>query len=510
MEEIKTGVFKVLENIPIYVIGDIHGDYQCLVHCLVDLCNVCSIGSIESDIKFDESKREILEWEKNNNSVVIFCGDLIHRKRFPDSVLDDECSDIFIIKTLLRLKKSAQENGGNIILISGNHEIMSIINPSDDSYTSKKNIEHNLKYFSQHNFVNNYISNSYAWIKLNDMMIAHGGLCSDYLKFLDQNNEFNLDNTKTNTKNKLPKIKLSGGDINSNTIGGNLNVIGGGLETLSKYTIMIGGNLYEFGDDIVEFVNDRYKSFFTDYSETKSKSDPIGFELFVFYNMDNKHAHNIFWCREWGYSGINCDQFDKVVEKIGCSKMIVAHCPQFLSEDKSKMINFECEYSDKPNEYTDTDDKNKTSNDIIQKFKIARVDLGMSRSFEYNKPDEFVKFLSYNHNRKMSVLKLSWDKSVSNYYFNYDCVVTKKISCLQYLLIKYGIKKKDWDDKGIKSDWLGFKYVDQLIETIDSNKNIQSNCTNLSNPNEVMLCLLYPTYINKPKLKSVDNFNDLF
>lgn len=78
---------------------------------------------------------------------------------------------------------------------------------------------------------------------------------------------------------------------------------------------MIGGNLYEFGDDIVEFVNDRYKSFFTDYSETKSKSDPIGFELFVFYNMDNKHAHNIFWCREWGYSGINCDQFDKVVEK---------------------------------------------------------------------------------------------------------------------------------------------------------------------------------------------------
>lgn len=64
----------------------------------------------------------------------------------------------------------------------------------------QKNIEHNLKYFSQHNFVNNYISNSYAWIKLNDMMIAHGGLCSDYLKFLDQNNEFNLDNTKTNTK----------------------------------------------------------------------------------------------------------------------------------------------------------------------------------------------------------------------------------------------------------------------------------------------------------------------
>ena len=506
MEEIKTGVFKILENIPIYVIGDIHGDYQCLVHCLVDLCNVCKISSVEPDVKFNESKREILEWENNNNSVVIFCGDLIHRKRFSDCVLDDECSDVFIIKTLIRLKKSAQQNGGNIILISGNHEIMSIIDPTDESYTSKKNLEHNIKYFSQQNFVNNYISNSYAWIKLNDIMIAHGGLCSDYLKFLDQNNELNFDND--NRKNKPDKIRISGGGNDLNIIGGNLNVIGGGLEILSKYNIMIGGNLYEYGDDIIEFVNDRYKSYFTDYSETKSKSDPIGFKLFVFYNIDNKHAHNIFWCREWGYSGINCDDFDKVVEKIGCSKMIVAHCPQFLSEDKSKMINFECEY---------TDNKSKTSNNNIPKFKIARVDLGMSRSFEYNKPDEFVKFLSYNHNRKMSVLKLSWDKSDSNYYFNYDCVETKKISCLQYLLIKYGIKKKDWNDKGINSDWLGFGYVDQLIETIDGNKNIISNCSNLSNPtnnktnnpNDVMLCLLYPTYINKPKLKSVDNFNDL-
>jgi len=500
MEEIKTGVFKISKNIPIYVIGDIHGDYQCLVHCLVDLCNVATISSVEQDIKFNESNREILDWENNNNSVVIFCGDLIHRKRFADCVLDDECSDVFIIKTLIRLKKSAQKNGGNIILISGNHEIMSITDPSDESYTSKKNIDQNTKYFSQHNFVNNYISNSYAWIKINDIMIAHGGLCSDYLNFLNKNNELNFGND--NAINSHNKIKISGG--------GNLNVIGGGLEILSKRNIMIGGNLYEFGDDIVEFVNDRYKIFFTDYSETKSKSDPIGFKLFIYYNNDNKHDHNIFWCREWGYSGINCEDFDKVIEKIGCNKMIVAHCPQFLSEDKSKMINFECEY---------TDNKSKTSNDNLQKFKIARVDLGMSRSFEYNKPDDFVKFLSYNHNRKMSVLKLSWDNSDSNYYFNYDCVETKKISCLQYLLIKYGIKKKDWDDKGINSDWLGFNYVDQLIETINNNKkNILSNCSNntnlnnlnnINNPNDVMLCLLYPAYINKPDLKSVDNFNNL-
>ena len=107
MEEIKTGVFKIRTNIPIYIIGDIHGDYQCLIHCLVDLCNVANIIEIKSD-KFDVPNREHLEWETGNNSVVIFCGDLIHRKRFQDTVLDDEHSDIYIIKTLFRLKIAAK------------------------------------------------------------------------------------------------------------------------------------------------------------------------------------------------------------------------------------------------------------------------------------------------------------------------------------------------------------------------------------------------------------------
>lgn len=478
MEEIKTGIFKITNNIPIHIIGDIHGDYQCLVHCLVDLCCIASIQSVQMDNKFSEPIRETLEWT-GTNSVVIFCGDLIHRKRFPDAILDDECSDIFIIKTLLRLKKSAISSGGDIIIISGNHEIMSIIDPSDTTYTSEKNIETNNKYFSQKTFVNEYISNSYAWIKLNDIMIAHGGLCSDYLKFLDNENEFKKKSTK----------------ISDNLTGGFNNIIGSGLEILSSHNVMIGGNLYEYGDDIIEFVNNKYKNFFTNYSSAKSKSDPIGFKLFVEYDFVNKHAHNIFWCREWGYSGINCDDFDKTVEKIGCNKMIIAHCPQFLSEDKSKMINFECEYND-----------NETN---ILKYKIARVDLGMSRSFEYNKPNDFVKFLSYNYNRKMAILKLGWDEKNSNYYFNYDCVKTEKISCLQYLLIKYGLTKTEWEQKGIYSNWLGFEYVDKLIDKIKKGVEDTNKCLDTTNPNDVMLCLLYPLNFNKPQLKSANEFNKL-
>lgn len=477
MDEVKTGVFKIKNNIPIFIIGDIHGDYQCLIHCMVDLCNVASIVSIKNDAKYNEPQREILEWN-GNNSIVIFCGDLIHRKRFMDSVLDDECSDIFIIKTLIKLKKSAKKFGGDIIIISGNHEIMNIIDPNDTTYISDKNLQQNKKYFSQTKFIDNYINNTYAWVKINDIMIAHGGLCSDYLNFLDEKNELNK-------KKNINSIK---------------NVLEGGLGILYEHNVMIGGNLYEFGDDVVEFINDTYRSFFINYSSTKSKSDSIGYKLFVKYDYANKHTHNLFWCREWGYSGINCDDFDKVIKKIGCDKMIVAHCPQFLSEDKSKMINFEC---------IDTKDKIKTN---ITKYKIARVDLGMSRSFEYNKSDEFIKFLSYNHNRKMSILKLSWDDHNNNYYFNYDSIITKKISCIQYLLIKYGITLQDWNNKNIHSNWLGFKYIDSLINVISNKKEFHEKYNesfDSDNPIDVMLCLLYPIYFNEQNLKSINQFNNL-
>ena len=184
--------------------------------------------------------------------------------------------------------------------------------------------------------------------------------------------------------------------------------------------------------------------------------------------------------------------------------MIIAHCPQFLSEDKSKMINFEC-----------VDNSNLNSNQT--KYKIARVDLGMSRSFEYNKPDEFAKFISYNYNRKMSILKLSWDKTNKNYYFNYDSVVTKKLSCIQYLLIKYGIEKSEWIQKGINTNWLGFEYTNDIIKNIKANKNILKKCNNHTNGREnenkiesSILCLMYPLYYNKPNLKSVNQFTEFY
>jgi hypothetical protein len=464
MKEIGTGIFKIEDNKDIYIIGDIHGDYQVLLHCLVDLCEVAKISGIERDIEFQTEQREVLEWKTGNDSIIVFCGDLIHRKRF-DIVLDDECSDIYIINTVLRLKESAKSNGGDILIVSGNHEIMSILDPDDMGYTSSRNEDKNKEYFKNTKFINKYINNSYAWLKINDILIAHGGLCSDYLRFLDGHSVF------------------SGRQIFTG---------GSGATTIKKIKnkkiFMIGGNKISFGDEIVQYINDLYREYFANglYKRSKvSERESIAYKLFVEYDMHNKSTHNMFWCRQWGYNEVNCDDLISILEKVGCGKMIVAHCPQFLSEPEQKMINFECIIEGKG---------------LSEQYRLARVDLGMSRSFEYNEEDKFMEYLQYNRNRKMSVLKLLYDNKNHNYYFNYSGVITKRLSCIQYLLLKYGKTKKEWLDKSIITDWLGFDVIEHLLGEINSERQSMTGNT------EVILNLLEPVIRKKEELKSINSY----
>lgn len=442
LTELYTGVFNII-NKPIYIIGDIHGDYQCLIHSLVDLSETCNITKLYTD-EFNTENREYIEWNKNNNSVLVLCGDMIHRKRF-DHILDDECSDIYILKTLLRLKKEAQKNNGDILIISGNHEIMNILNIDDDVYTSPLNYDCNKLYFSNEKFIKEYINNSYAWIKINDILIAHGGLCSDYLDYININNK--------NIK-EIKEIK-----------------------------------------EIVGFVNDKYRNFFISENykiNSTNNNDKVGYDLFVKYDIEHKKKHNMFWCREWGYSGINCKEFKNILLKINCKKMIISHCPQFLSPDVPKMINFEC-----------------IDNDV---FNIARIDLGMSRCFEYNKEDKFFYYLSNNYNRKMSLLKLLYDNN-NNIYFDNKSIITKKLSCLQYLLLKYGLTINKWKSFNIKSNWIGFNHLQELLDSIDKYKDDNyKNLCNSDNKNNIdtLLCLIAQIYSYKINLHSIVQFKNLY
>lgn len=496
MIEIKTGIFETTNSdTNIYLVGDIHGDYQCLVHCLVDLCDTCIISEVSDDDEFKTPNREWLSWKPGCNSTVIFCGDLIHRKRYENNVLDDECSDVFIIKLLLELKEEAIKNQGNILIIAGNHEILNITDSNNETYTSDKNKLSNRQYFTDTKFINKYIANSYAWIKINKILVAHGGLCSDYLTFLDELNIF---------KDKIYSDKKQRGG-----------------EPLDL----------DNGDGVVSFVNNKYREFFTNFKKSSMQKDSIGFNLFIKYDILNKKTLNVFWCREWGFSGVNCTFFKEKLSAVGCDKMIIAHCPQFISPDYPKMINFEC---------IDTE-----SNVQSESYNIARIDLGMSRCFDYNHEDNFLNYLSNNYNRKMSVLKLNINHQTNTITFNVESVITKKLSCIQYLLLKYGLTKEKWEENNISSNWLGFDYLRQIIgnanlkslenrlcscnknsdrETYCKEINVSTNIKSKSNINglgktkttfeelnsknaeETVLCLLYPIINCEIELDSIKQF----
>lgn len=492
--EVSNGIYEVSKDAgDIFVVGDLHGDYQVLIHILVDLCSCCEITKIYDDVENSYNNREFLSWLPDSKSVVVFCGDLIHRKRFNDHILDDECSDVYIIETILRLKEEAIKQGGNIILILGNHEIMNIIQPENEMYTSPKNIKRNRDFFTNTNNVTMLVNNSYAWVKLNDILISHGGLCSDYFLYIESystkfdknvkgkalisyvNDEFR--NFFSNG-NYLQFASRGGGGSCCNVEGiRDDRKIGGWISLLLQQTSLIGGS--------------------------------NGYDLFVKQDLSNKKSHNMFWCREWGYSGIDCEKFKDIVSKVECSKSIIAHCPQFLSPDKPKMINFECKLSKSCN-------KGIFNNGVNDSYGIARIDIGMSRCFEYNLENNFLYYLGTNYNRKISILKLLHNKCNRELYFNYSSIITMKISCIQYLLLKYGLSVKEWNSKKQNSNWNGFKYIDSIINDKTHCKNnaikleLQRYSAKYENNTNALYTLLYPIK-NKliQNLKSVAYFNEL-
>ena len=521
--EVSDGIYEIGKDGKgdIFVVGDLHGDYQVLIHILVDLCACCEITKIYDDVDNSYNNREFLSWIPGIKSVVVFCGDLIHRKRFNDHILDDECSDVYIIETILRLKKEAIKQGGDIILILGNHEIMNIIQPENVMYTSPKNIKRNNDFFTNTNNITMLVNNSYAWVKINDILISHGGLCSDYLLYIETysskfdksvkgealisyiNDEFRKFFSNGNYLQFVAQggrgtIKEGGiGFMDSFIGGGCCNQIGGILGHVRGNSNQIGGWL----SLLLIQSQSQLQSQSQSPSPLKLKGGNNGYDLFVKQDLSNKKSHNMFWCREWGYTGIDCKKFKEIVSKVGCSKSIIAHCPQFLSPDKPKMINFECKLG---------------NCGINESYGIARIDIGMSRCFEYNLENKFLYYLGTNYNRKISILKLLHNKSNGDLYFNYSSIVTMKISCIQYLLLKYGLSMKEWNSKKQNSNWNGFKYIDKIINNKKHCNNdaikseLQRYSTKYENNITILYTLLYPIK-NKliQNLKSVAYFNNL-
>jgi hypothetical protein len=117
----------------IIVLGDIHGDFDVLLECL-----------IKADVINSKT-----EWI-GGNTVVVQVGDQIDSCRFdgkndcsnpkniPKFYNQDLPNDIKILKFMTDLHKKAQEKGGAIYSLIGNHELMNVT--GDMNYVSYSNI----------------------------------------------------------------------------------------------------------------------------------------------------------------------------------------------------------------------------------------------------------------------------------------------------------------------------------------------------------------------------------
>jgi hypothetical protein len=95
------------------VIGDIHGNFQ----LLVDRLRAGRVLQEEKDDDEDDTNIYLFpRWKRGENAIVVQVGD----------ILDRGADELACLALLARLSHEAQQYGGTIIVLLGNHEIMNI------------------------------------------------------------------------------------------------------------------------------------------------------------------------------------------------------------------------------------------------------------------------------------------------------------------------------------------------------------------------------------------------
>jgi hypothetical protein len=117
-------------------IGDIHGDLEVAIKVL-ELANCIKKVSKDTEnsvtLKNNDDEEEHWKWIGGDTQVVQV-GDQVDRCRpigdhlcvLPDATVADEASDIKILKFYTAMNKEARKDGGRLISLLGNHEIMNV------------------------------------------------------------------------------------------------------------------------------------------------------------------------------------------------------------------------------------------------------------------------------------------------------------------------------------------------------------------------------------------------
>ena len=148
-----SSTFKNVDSL--FVVGDVHGKYDQLINLL----------------KKSKIINEELEWVAGRSNLV-FLGDLF-----------DRGSDV--TKTLwfiYELEEKAEEAGGRVHLVLGNHEIMTM--SKDLRYIGKKEsiiartygLDYDYMYHPRRSFLGSWLSSKSSVLKIDNALFAHGGI----------------------------------------------------------------------------------------------------------------------------------------------------------------------------------------------------------------------------------------------------------------------------------------------------------------------------------------------
>jgi hypothetical protein len=296
----------------IVVLGDIHGDYTLTI-------NLLKLGKLIDDN---------LNWI-GKNTYVVQVGDQIDRCRpllnemscMDDlGTYEDEDSDGKILELFSKLQRQAIENGGMVISLLGNHEIMNLL--GDFRYVSKR-AQHGGSFSTEINRM--FHLTSYEYLKDFIKETQSGGSMIERKRDFGMNGKY----AKLMGCTRLPAI----------IIGSNL-FVHAGITThfVDTYGISKKEDLYDLNKNIREWI--------LGLSKNKTIKKMV------------KDEESIFWTRIMGKINNECPfGLDEILKLFHVNDIIVGHTPQFISGNAG--INSICD------------------------GKIWRVDTGSSRAYHY-------------------------------------------------------------------------------------------------------------------------------
>lgn len=144
----------------LFIIGDVHGEYDTLTAVLR---NAGIIG-------------EGLRWAAGRSHLV-FAGDLMDRG-------DDVTRVLWFVE---ELERQAAAAGGGLHVVLGNHEIMVMtgdaryISPKESHLARLHGVEYARLFDPRHTLLGRWLTSRPGMIRVDDVLIAHGGVSTDWL-----------------------------------------------------------------------------------------------------------------------------------------------------------------------------------------------------------------------------------------------------------------------------------------------------------------------------------------